>query len=388
MNGENIFCSRHFEQLNPAAHVGLLRRNRLLSQVLAAMALLAVSVALTSCSGGSIAFIPVITNATPNSVSAGGASFAVVITGSGFASAVVLVGGTPVTVTSVTSTTIGAMIPAGMIATPGTLTLVVVNVLPSGNVTSNSALITVTSSSELPVLAINKTHTGNFTQGQTGATFQVTVSNTGTGETGGQVTVTEAPPTGLTVTAMAGTGWTCITSCTRNDALAGGESYPPITVTVNVATNAPSSLTNQVEVSGGGSAPATGSDTVMIGAFGTPMLSIGATTSSPTFAPGGSGAYTITVSNTGNAATSGTVTVMATLDSSLSLGSMGISGTGWTCNPSTLTCTLNTPLAPGASANPITIQVIIATSAGASVKSTFTVAASGSTAMTTVTTPT
>ncbi|MGB9245018.1 MAG: IPT/TIG domain-containing protein, partial [Candidatus Acidiferrales bacterium] len=287
-------------------------------------------------------FIPVITSTTPNSVSAGGPSFAVLITGSGFASAVVLVGGTPVTVTSITSNTVGAMIPAGMIATPGTLTVVVVNVLPSGNVTSNSSVITVTSSSELPVLAINKTHTGNFTQGQTGATFQVTVSNTGTGDTEGQVTVTEVPPTGLTVTAMAGTGWTCVTTCTRSDTLAGGASYTPITVTVNVATNAPSSLTNQVEVSGGGSAPATGSDTVTIGTAGTPMLSIGAMTNSATFPPGGTGIYTITVSNTGDAATTGTITVMATLDSSLTPGSMGISGIGWTCNNTNLSCTINT----------------------------------------------
>ena len=42
---------------------------------------------------------------------------------------------------------------------------------------------------------------------------------------------------------MSGPGWTCDTrrhvSCTRSDALATGASYPAITLTVNVAANAP-----------------------------------------------------------------------------------------------------------------------------------------------------
>ena len=46
---------------------------------------------------------------------------------------------------------------------------------------------------------------------------------------------------------MAGTGWTCTdNSCTRGDALAGGASYPPITVTVEVAANATSPQLNVV----------------------------------------------------------------------------------------------------------------------------------------------
>ena len=45
-------------------------------------------------------------------------------------------------------------------------------------------------------------------------------------------------------------------------------SYPPITVTVSVASNAASQVTNQVSVSGGGSATATASDpTTILAAF-------------------------------------------------------------------------------------------------------------------------
>ena len=57
-----------------------------------------------------------------------------------------------------------------------------------------------------PVLSITKTHTGNFTQGQTNATYTVTVSNTGNAPTSGTITVTETVPSGLTLVSMAGTG--------------------------------------------------------------------------------------------------------------------------------------------------------------------------------------
>jgi len=117
-----------------------------------------------------------------------------------------------------------------------------------------------------PNLTINSTHIGNFVQGQVG-TFIITVSNVGTGSTGGTVTVTDVLPTGLTATAIAGAGWACIQtsgSCTRGDLLAAPASYPYITVTVSVAPNAPSLLTNQVTVSGGGSVPASGSDPTIV----------------------------------------------------------------------------------------------------------------------------
>jgi hypothetical protein len=41
-------------------------------------------------------------------------------------------------------------------------------------------------------------------------------------------------------------------TCTRSESLAPGAGYPPITVIVNVSTNAASSLTNVATVSGGG----------------------------------------------------------------------------------------------------------------------------------------
>jgi len=91
----------------------------------------------------------------------------------------------------------------------------------------------------VPDLTISKSHTGNFKQRGTGS-YTLVASNIGPVPTAGPVTVSDALPAGLTAIAISGTGWSCTLtplSCTRSDLLAAGSSYPPITVTVNVANN-------------------------------------------------------------------------------------------------------------------------------------------------------
>src|SRR6185503_2964227 len=69
-------------------------------------------------------------------------------------------------------------------------------------------------------LTLTKTHTGSFTQGQTGAIFTLTARNAGTAASNGTVTVTDTLPAGLTATAMSRTVWTCrlaTLTCTRSD---------------------------------------------------------------------------------------------------------------------------------------------------------------------------
>jgi uncharacterized repeat protein (TIGR01451 family) len=131
--------------------------------------------------------------------------------------------------------------------------------------------VTFTTGSAIPpALAITKTHTGNFTQGQQGATYTVTVSNgANAGPTSGTVTVTDTIPSGLTLVSMAGTNWTCASnSCERSDGLLAGASYQVITVTVNVAGNAAASVTNSVSASGGGSPTANATDLTTISPSG------------------------------------------------------------------------------------------------------------------------
>src|ERR1022692_923729 len=109
-----------------------------------------------------------------------------------------------------------------------------------------------------PDFLITKSHVGNFTPGQVGATYTITVMNTGTASTAGAVTVTDTVPAGLTPTAAAGSGWGVCSivaqtvTCIRSDALATGISYPAITLTVTVSATAPATVTNSATVTGGG----------------------------------------------------------------------------------------------------------------------------------------
>ncbi len=144
-----------------------------------------------------------------------------------------------------------------------------------------------------PSLSVTKSHMGNFAQGQTNATYTAIVSNSAVAApTSGTVTVTETLPAGLTLVSMAGTGWSCPggNTCSRIDALTPGTSYPPITVTVNVAANALAQVTNQVSVSGGGSTSANASDpTTVLQAGGAPAFQ----TLSPPGLTGTSGLFTL-----------------------------------------------------------------------------------------------
>ena len=117
--------------------------------------------------------------------------------------------------------------------------------------TSTQTLSTVTA----PDLVMTKTDAGGFGVGGSSG-FTLSVSNTGNSPTQGLVTVADTVPASLPVTGASGTGWSCgvatqTVTCTRSDALAAGASYPDITVAVNVANSAPSSITNTASVSGG-----------------------------------------------------------------------------------------------------------------------------------------
>ena len=115
------------------------------------------------------------------------------------------------------------------------------------------------------VLSVSSTHTGNFLFAGTGQ-YHVTVSNAyQAGSTSGKVTVSESVPTAFPDYSLSGDGWTCgSTMCSRSDPLSGGSSYPDVVVTVSVPQSAPSQVTNQVTVSGGGAAMTGGSDLTLI----------------------------------------------------------------------------------------------------------------------------
>jgi len=158
---------------------------------------------------------------------------------------------------------------------------------------------------------------GNFSSGQTNASYTISVSNTGNGATSGAVTVAD-PPTGFAITAISGPGWGGCTpstpACTRSDSLAAGQSFPPITVTGNVTAANGTPVTIPVTVSGGEtSAPVTANPTPAI-TVAAPSLTI-SKTHAGNFTAGQQGAtYSLTVQNGAAAgATNAKVTVTETV---------------------------------------------------------------------------
>jgi uncharacterized repeat protein (TIGR01451 family) len=163
--------------------------------------------------------------------------------------------------------------PAGLGASPTAYTGNIK--LSAPGVSDVLAPVSLTIDPPVSALSISKRHVGTFSPGQFGATYSIVVSNSASAQATafGAVTVTEQPPAGLTLVSMSGLGWDCSTMpfCTRNDWLAPGAFFESITVTVNVAANPPARVANQVTVSGGLSASATGYDIV---AFGTPTCTV------------------------------------------------------------------------------------------------------------------
>uniref|UniRef100_Q02BD5 Conserved repeat domain n=1 Tax=Solibacter usitatus (strain Ellin6076) TaxID=234267 RepID=Q02BD5_SOLUE len=177
-------------------------------------------------------------------------------------------------------------------------------------------------------LGITSTHLDPFGLGLSGETYSIVVSNRGSGASNGAVTVAESLPTGLTLAGMTGSGWTCPVNgntCTRNDSLAGGASYPPITATVNVGSNAPSLVVNSVTVASGSMAPISFSEWTYIAAPA--VLSITTVGDAATVSAGSAIGYTISVQNSSVAGTG--AASAAALSDALPAGT----GINWTISP-------------------------------------------------------
>jgi uncharacterized repeat protein (TIGR01451 family) len=229
-------------------------------------------------------------------------------------------------------------------------------------------------------LAISKSHVGNFSLGQSGAQYTLSVTNVGALPSAGTVSVLDTLPPGLTAVSMSGAGWNCPsggTACTRSDVLGKGESYPPITLTVNVSTTAGPLLTNKASVTNvgnGNPANDVASDPTFVGQ---PASDLKISKSHVgNFSQGQKGAtYTLSVTNVGALPSSGVVSVLDTLPPGLTITSM--SGANWTCAPGGSTCNRSDALASGASYEPIAVIVDVSATAAAQVTNTATVTNAG-----------
>jgi uncharacterized repeat protein (TIGR01451 family) len=131
--------------------------------------------------------------------------------------------------------------------------------LVESDVTNNSSTTAASTEVLTSDLTLSNVANGAFQAGDS-ASYTITISNVGTGSSQGGVAFSETLPAGLTATALTGTGWTIMdgsgetVSAVRSDALAAGQSYPPLTLQVAIATNAPTSVTSIANVAGGSDA--------------------------------------------------------------------------------------------------------------------------------------
>ena len=218
-----------------------------------------------------------------------------------------------------------------------------------GGVTPTSSNTDSVTIEPAPALAVSKTHTGTFTQGQT-AEWDITVSNTAPSGsiTMGATTVSDTLPSGYTLNNYGGTGWTCSgggtanVSCTSSQGVSGGASYNTLTLTVDVPAASPISVQNTASAYGGGdvthtnpgSAVASNTDTVTVVQVPATIAIDGTQTqSTPIGSAFGSLAVTVKDANSAVIANYSSVTFTASTASS---------GATGTFSNSTGTITLNT----------------------------------------------
>jgi uncharacterized repeat protein (TIGR01451 family) len=149
-----------------------------------------------------------------------------------------------------------------------------------------------------------------------------------------------------------------------------------VTVTLRIAADAPGDVRFIGAVSGGGQLYED-NDTAMALKYVAqkPDLRV-AIAHEGTFRAGGTGRYTIVVSNTGFQPTDGSE-VKVTVTAPAGLTAVALGGTGWTCATSTLTCTRSDVLAGGGDYPPIALFVDIGASAPATVTTSAAVSGGG-----------
>jgi hypothetical protein len=174
-------------------------------------------------------------------------------------------------------------------------------------------------------------------QGQNNLSYQVNTSNVGNVPSSGSVTVVNTLSTGLTATAISGTGWTCTLSnltCTRADSLPINSAFPLINITYNIAGNAPSSAQITATVSGGGDTNSANNNANLPLTISSP-IKIVPTVSAVTVNAGQPAAFSMTISG------------------QIFVGAISLSCSGL---PAASSCAFNPPLAgPGTIADTMTI---------------------------------
>ncbi len=217
----------------------------------------------------------------------------------------------------------------------------------------------------LPDLQLVKRDSGGFTVGAVG-TYALSVTNLGTTQTTGVITVRDSLPAGVSYVGASGTGWSVsavppIVTATYAAALAPLDSLA-LTIDVRaLAAGVPSVSNTAIATTAGETNPGDNTATRVTPVSGAPDLAL-AKRHAGTFTVGTPAQYALVATNVGNIATAGTITVLDTLPAGLAF--TGGAGTGWTVNAAggIVTATNPGPIAAGDSAS-FTVNVSVAAGA-------------------------
>ncbi|MCU0624354.1 MAG: DUF11 domain-containing protein, partial [Gemmatimonadaceae bacterium] len=250
---------------------------------------------------------------------------------------------------------------------------------PGDVAAANDTGTVVTPVVSVPDLAIAKTFTGPMTIGQP-ATYRLAVRNVSPGPTTATITLTDSLVAGLAFVGATGPGFACsfaapLVSCSRPAAIAAGDSAI-VTLTVTPTGAVAGAVTNRAWVATAGDLNAFNDTTVTpprtvqrpdlaiekshTGSF-TALDTLGTVVNT----------WTLTVRNTGTAATTGTITAIDSLPANVAF--VSTPSPGWSCAAAgplaagqVVTCTNAGPLGPGAAA-PLLLRVSARPAAAGSV---------------------
>lgn len=218
-------------------------------------------------------------------------------------------------------------------------------------------------------LAIDVSHDGPFAQGQQGAVYHLDVRIEGSYPAQPPVTVTSTLPHGLTAKSIGGDGWLCVLNtltCTYADVPDYGETaYPSITLTVDVAQNAPSVVELRARVAAAGDIDP--SDDLAVdetAIYPVPDLTLSIQHSGVLVRGKAASAFALKVTNRGGRTTA-PVTVTNTLPDGLI--ATGISGEGWSCVLASRSCTRADLLHGGFDYPPVIVEVGVLSNAPAQI---------------------
>lgn len=244
---------------------------------------------------------------------------------------------------------------------------------------NNSGSDSVTPTAAGVDLALTKsTDSPAFLRGRRG-TYEIAVKNQGTQPTTGNVVVSDALPAGTQLVSAFGPGFDCEASTASNvscelrppNSIAAG-STSVVSVRVDVASNAPSSLENTASVDApldNDSDTSNNSDTETTPVRDTGVDLTVSKSHSGTFVKGDTETYTIIAKNQGTLGTAGPITVTDTLPAGLEF--VSAAGGNWNCtgeaSSPTVTCVRPSSLQSDTQAPAITLRVKVKEDAETSV---------------------